>query len=65
MEIEEIKATLHRHAGLRMPMFTADDSAGFKIGKLEDYLGEVAVARGDLEEARLWADHARHELEDT
>ena len=63
--IEECKRILHQHATLRMPVFTADDNTGFKVDKIENYMGDLAVARGDLEEARLWADHIRHTLEET
>jgi hypothetical protein len=72
MEVEEIKELLHRHAKLRMPQFqygvhgeATPTAPAAKIEKLEEYLGDVAIARGDLEEARLFIDHARHALEDT
>lgn len=65
LTIEDCKRLLHQHAELRMPVFDAEDSAGFKVEKIENYMGDLAVARGDLEEARLWADHSRHTLEET
>jgi hypothetical protein len=64
MDIAQCKELLHQHATLRMPRFGKDDSTTTKVGALEDYLGEVAAARGDLEEARLWTDHVRHTIED-
>jgi len=69
--IEECKRLLHLHARLRMPRFEygvhgeeTPTAASAKVEKLEEYLGDVAIARGDLEEARLWADHTRHSLEE-
>jgi hypothetical protein len=64
MDIAECKRLLHLHAEVRMPDFTPDDSSTFKIDALENYMGTLARARGDLEEARLWADHMRFNLED-
>lgn len=64
MDIATCKHLLHAHAELRMPRFQSDDVARVKIERLEDFMGEVAVARGNLEEARLWADHIRHTLDD-
>ncbi len=63
-DIDHCKRLLHLHARLRMPTFTADDTGSFKVDKIENYMGDLAVARGDLEEARLWADHIRHALDD-
>lgn len=71
MDIDECKRLLHLHATLRMPKFRrefedgeAPHSASEKVDLLETFLGDAAIARGDLEEARLWADHIRHTLED-
>lgn len=64
MDIEDCKRLLHEHAKLRAPLFEKTEAASASIEKLENYMGDIAVARGDLEEARLTVDHARHTLED-
>lgn len=63
MTTEEIKALLHQHATLRMPRIDPGDGTSYKVERLDTFLQEAAVARGNLEEARLYADHARHKLE--
>lgn len=62
MKLEEIRATLHAAATVRMPRLTEEMSANEKVDALEDYLNLTAVTRGALEEARLYAQGALHEL---
>ena len=71
MDTDEIRQLLHSHASLRVPKFRRHahgeeppHSPGEMLTALEEYMADVAIARGDLEEALLYADHARHELED-
>jgi hypothetical protein len=60
--LEEIRAALTAAADVRMPRFTPDMGGREKVELLEDYLNLTAVARGELEHARLWAHMALREL---
>lgn len=62
MGLDEIRKTLFKAASLRIPRFEERDSTGTKIDKLEDYLLKMAMMRGDLEEARLYAQQALRDL---
>lgn len=61
---DECRSLLFEAARLRIPRFTADDSTGFKIDRLESYLLDTAYWRGELEEARLWMHEAVKIVED-
>lgn len=58
MTLDEIRALLHRNAALRMPRFTPEMAPRERVDALEDYLNLVAIARAELEEARLCAQGA-------
>jgi hypothetical protein len=64
MTAEAIKQTLYDAARLRMPRRDRDATLGFNIEQIEDYLTETAIARGELEEARLYAKDAMDKLVD-
>lgn len=64
MTIEEIRNTLHEAMKLRFPRFGPDDHPRDKVGKLEDYLGNTAFWRGELESALYWAREAHKILSD-
>lgn len=64
MNIKECRERLFDHSKIRMPVWARETAPGVKISDLEDYMGTVAVARGDLGEAVLWADSVRIELEE-
>jgi hypothetical protein len=53
--LEEIRQMLHDGAALRMPRFSPDSTSRERVEALEEYLNLTAVTRGDLEEARLYA----------
>jgi hypothetical protein len=60
--LEEIRRVLHSAAAVRMPRLTSAMGARERVDALEDYLNLTAVTRGELEEARLYAQGAVHEL---
>lgn len=62
MTLEEIRTCLHGAATVRMPRFAEDMTSRERVDLLEDYLNLTAVTRGELEEARLCASAALHEL---
>jgi hypothetical protein len=62
MTLDEIRTTLHRAAALRMPRFTPETTMRERVDALEEYLNLTAIMRGDLEEARLYANGALHDL---
>lgn len=62
MTLEEIRAVLHRAAAVRMPRFDAETGPRERVEILEDYLNLTAVTRGELEEARLYAQGAQRAL---
>lgn len=62
MTLAEIRKALHRGAQLRMPRFEQEWGTQQRVAALEDHLNATAVARGELEEARLYASSAVHEL---
>ena len=53
---------LHAAAAVRMPRLTPEMGSRERVDALEDYLNLTAVTRGELEEARLYAQGALHEL---
>jgi hypothetical protein len=62
MDLEQIEQTAFQVATLRMPKFVYDINdpmrstrPGEKIERLESYILDVAYARGDAEQARLYA----------
>lgn len=62
MTLEEIRGVLHTAAAVRMPRLTPEMGSRERVEALEDYLNLTAVTRGDLEEARLYAQSALHQL---
>lgn len=60
-QIREILITAMR---LRFPRMDPNSHPTEKISKLESYLTDTAVHRGDLEESRYWAREAEKVLED-
>lgn len=64
MDLKEARESLFKHSQIRMPVWEKGTAPITKISDLEDYMGTVAVARGDLGEAVLWADSIRIELEE-
>jgi hypothetical protein len=60
--LAEIRALLHTSARVRMPRFTEQMTSRERVEALEDYLNLTAVTRGELEEARLYAQGALHDL---
>jgi hypothetical protein len=56
---DEAKAVLHTAAALRFPRLR-DLGHAAKVAALEDYLAETAIARGELEEARLHLGELHH-----
>lgn len=63
-EPDAVRTLLFEAAKLRIPRFSADDTTGFKIDRLESYLLDTAYWRGELEEARLWMHEAVKIVED-
>lgn len=63
MDPDEIRQLLFDTAKLRMPKREEGQSTRDFLSKLEDYLIQTAVARGELEEARLYMNEALHRLE--
>lgn len=68
MEVADIRQLLHDAAALRAPIFVRDGdtptSPTRRIELLEEYMQDLAVARGSLEEAMLVIDQARFSLDD-
>ena len=64
MQVEEIRAVLDRALRLRMPRFGAEQGVRDRIDALDTYLGETAIARGELEEARFYAYEAGRALKE-
>jgi hypothetical protein len=62
VSVDEIREVLTRAAAVRMPRFTPEMHSRERVEILEDYLNLTAVARGELEEARLWAHMALRDL---
>lgn len=60
----EIREALHRAARIRPTRFHKDMTLQARVDAVEDYLNLTAVARADLEQARLAAASAVHELTD-
>jgi hypothetical protein len=58
----EIRALLHEAAKVRMPRFSDEHTSRERVELLEDYLNLTAVTRGELEEARLYAQGALRDL---
>lgn len=58
----EIREALHRAARIRPTRFHKDMTLQARVDAVEDYLNLTAVARGELEEARLYAASALHDL---
>jgi hypothetical protein len=50
---DDARKTLLAAAKMRMPRFDERDTAGMRIEKLEEYMLQIAITTGDLEEARL------------
>jgi hypothetical protein len=64
MDLEQIQET-HRNAmQVRFPKTDPNEAPQAKIGRLESYLTDTAVLRGDLEEALFWARDAEKVLMD-
>jgi hypothetical protein len=59
---QEIRELLHEAAKVRMPRFTDEQTSRERVDLLEDYLNLTAVTRGELEEARLYAQGALRDL---
>lgn len=57
---DEAKRRLYAASTLRVPSFGPDEMPATKIGMLEDFAIQAAIARGDLEEARLWMSDVLH-----
>lgn len=53
MTVDEAREALFAAARLRAPRLSECDGQMAKVAALEDYLGETAISRGVLEEARL------------
>src|SRR4051794_20435045 len=64
MSTDEIREVLTRSAEVQMPRFTPNMGSREKVELLEDYLNLTAVARAELERARLWAQMGLKELGD-
>lgn len=64
MTLEEIREALGRSARLRMTRFDERMSAQDRVDALEDHLNATAVARAELEEARMYAAGVAHKLGD-
>jgi hypothetical protein len=64
MTEEKIREILVTAMRLRFPRMDPNSHPTEKIAKLESYLTDTAVYRGDLEEARYWAREAEKVLED-
>ena len=62
MTLDEIRRVLHSAAAVRMPRLTPEMGSRERVDALEDYLNLTAVTRGELEEARLYAQGALHAL---
>jgi hypothetical protein len=62
MDTSQMRTILYRAAKLRMPQFAADDPTRKRVTGLEDYLLQVALWRGELEEARLHCNDGLHAL---
>lgn len=52
MDTDDIRQVLHRNAALRFPRLKGL-ATGEKVEAIEDYLVDTAIARGELEHARL------------
>lgn len=61
MTVDEIKKALFRCAGLTFPRLQGLEP-GQKVELVEDYLVETAIARSELERARLYMHEAHHAL---
>jgi hypothetical protein len=64
MTLQETREKLHRKSALGMPRYTAELGAQDRVDVVEDYLNLTAVARAELERARLAAASAVHDLSD-
>lgn len=53
MTLDEIRTVVEDCARMRMPKLRSLEP-GDKVSQLEDYLVELAIARGQLEEARMY-----------
>lgn len=58
MQVEEIRTILSEAMLLRFPRWDPETHAREKVEKLEDYLGQTAFHRGELESALYWAREA-------
>lgn len=65
MNVEQISDHLLAASQLRIPKLDPNESPGLKIGKLEEYMLQVAYHRGDLEEAIGWVLEAKHDARRT
>lgn len=65
MSPKEVRELLYRASKVMVPTFRGREMSGRqKIEELEDHLFIIARWRAQLEEARLWMQDARRELED-
>lgn len=64
MTTDEIKRRCLDAAKVRMPTLDKDATTGFQIEQMQDYMLTTAQWRGDLEEARLYAEMAYKVLKD-
>lgn len=64
MTEEQIREILVTAMRLRFPRMDPNSHPTEKITKLESYLTDTAIHRGDLEEALYWAREAEKVLED-
>lgn len=62
MNTDEVRLALFEAAKLRFPRLRELSSRTARVEALEDYLVETAIARGQLEEARLYVHEALDRL---